>query len=87
MTFVPPTLGALLFPDGFLYAIGFAGLAATIWAVIVPALMARASRKRFPQARYRAPGGRFMIGFIILFGLVNAVAHISALFGLLPVYQ
>ncbi len=86
ITFVPPTLGALLFPNGFLYAIGFAGLAATIWAVIVPALMARASRQRFPKAVYRAPGGRFMIGFIILFGLLNAVAHIAALFGLLLVY-
>ena len=86
ITFVPPTVGALLFPNGFIYAIGFAGLAATIWAVIVPALMARASRKRFPQASYRAPGGRFMIGFIILFGLINAVAHIAALMGLLPVY-
>lgn len=86
ITFIPPTLGALLFPNGFLYAIGFAGLAATIWAVIVPALMARASRKRFPHAVYRAPGGRAMIGFIILFGLINAVAHIAALFGILPVY-
>ncbi|AJJ10225.1 aromatic amino acid transport family protein [Yersinia rohdei] len=86
ITFIPPTLGALLFPNGFLYAIGFAGLAATIWAVIVPALMARASRKRFPRAVYRAPGGRAMIGFIILFGLINAVAHIAALFGILPVY-
>ncbi|MEY4476201.1 MAG: hypothetical protein RL248_1968 [Pseudomonadota bacterium] len=87
VTFVPPTIGALVFPNGFLYAIGFAGLAATVWAVIVPALMARASRKRFPQAAYRAPGGRFMIGFIILFGLINAVIHMSALLGLLPVYQ
>ncbi|MGP2408867.1 tryptophan permease [Yersinia sp. 2553 StPb PI] len=87
ITFVPPTLGALLFPNGFLYAIGFAGLAATIWAVIVPALMARASRKRFPLAVYRAPGGRLMIGFIILFGLINAITHIAALLGWLPVYQ
>ncbi|MFA3761625.1 tryptophan permease [Yersinia sp. 2466 StPb PI] len=87
ITFVPPTLGALLFPNGFLYAIGFAGLAATIWAVIVPALMARASRKRFPLAVYRAPGGRLMIGFIILFGLINAITHIAALLGWLPVYK
>ncbi|ANI31535.1 tryptophan permease [Yersinia entomophaga] len=87
VTFVPPTIGALLFPNGFLYAIGFAGLAATIWAVIVPALMARATRRRFPQATYRAPGGSLMIGFIIAFGLINAVAHICALMGLLPVYQ
>lgn len=87
VTFAPPTLAALLFPNGFLYAIGFAGLAATVWAVIVPALMARASRRRFPQSGYRAPGGRGMIAFIILFGLINAVAHCLALLGMLPVFK
>ncbi|AKH64775.1 MULTISPECIES: tryptophan permease [Photorhabdus] len=87
VTFIPPTVLALLVPNGFLYAIGFAGLAATIWAVIVPALMARASRRRFPDASYRAPGGKFLIGFIILFGLMNAVAHTLASFDLLPVYR
>ena len=86
MTFLPPTVLALIFPNGFIYAIGFAGLAATIWAVIVPALMARASRKRFPNNSYKAPGGSFIIGFVILFGVINAVAHILSLFGLLPIY-
>ena len=35
-TFVPPAILAVLVPGRFLYAIGYAGLAATIWAVIVP---------------------------------------------------
>lgn len=87
VTFVPPTLAALLFPNGFLYAIGFAGLAATVWAVIVPAMMARASRRRFPQATYRAPGGHGMILFIILFGVINAVAHLLTLLNMLPVFK
>lgn len=86
VTFFPPTVLALIFPNGFIYAIGFAGLAATIWAVIVPALMAKASRKRFPNNSYKAPGGLFIIGFVILFGVINAVAHILSLFGLLPIY-
>lgn len=86
ITFLPPTVLALIFPNGFIYAIGFAGLAATIWAVIVPALMAQASRKRFPNNSYRAPGGISVILFVILFGVINAVAHILSLFGLLPVY-
>lgn len=47
LTFLPPVIGGLLWPNGFLYAIGYAGLAATIWAAIVPALLARASRQRF----------------------------------------
>lgn len=87
LTFLPPTLGALCFPNGFLYAIGFAGLAATIWAVIVPALMARASRDRFPQASYQVPGGQAMIIFIVIFGLLNACIPIATLLNLLPLYQ
>jgi len=86
ITFLPPTVFALVFPNGFIYAIGFAGLAATIWAVIVPALMAKASRKRFPNNSYQAPGGISIILFVILFGVINAVAYILSLFGLLPVY-
>lgn len=87
VTFGPPTLAALVFPNGFLYAIGFAGLAATVWAVILPAMMVRASRRRFSQTRYRAPGGQGMILFIILFGVINAVAHILTLLNLLPIYR
>ncbi|CDG20945.1 Tryptophan-specific transport protein [Xenorhabdus poinarii G6] len=87
ITFIPPTLLALLFPNGFLYAIGFAGLAATIWAVIVPALMAHVSRRRYPQASYRVPGGNFLIVFIILFGLISATTHLLSLFNLLPTYR
>ncbi|MCW7548491.1 tryptophan permease [Photorhabdus sp. P32] len=87
VTFIPPTALALMVPNGFLYAIGFAGFAATIWAVIIPALMVRASRQRFPEASYRAPGGKFLIGFIILFGLLNAIAHILSSLDLLPVYR
>ncbi|CDL81979.1 tryptophan permease [Xenorhabdus szentirmaii] len=87
ITFVPPTVLALLFPNGFRQAIGFAGLAATVWAVIVPALMARANRQRYPTSGYRAPGGTFMIAFVILFGVINAIAHILSLFNLLPVYH
>ncbi|HGJ5876914.1 MAG TPA: tryptophan permease [Arsenophonus sp.] len=87
VTFIPPNLLALYYPDGFIYAIGFAGLAATIWAVIVPAMMARASRKKFPEAVYHAPGGNLLIYFVILFGLLNVVIHILALFNILPVYK
>ncbi len=35
VTFIPPMLGGLIYPNGFIYAIGFAGLAATVWAAIV----------------------------------------------------
>ncbi len=87
ITFIPPILGGLLFPNGFLYAIGYAGLAATIWAAIVPALLARAARKRFGSPQFRVWGGQGMIILILVFGVGNAVVHILSTFDLLPVYK
>ena len=87
VTFLPPIAGGLLWPDGFIYAIGFAGLAATVWAAIVPALLARASRRRFGSPNYRVWGGNAMIILILCFGGANAIIHILSSFNLLPVYR
>ncbi|MFP2506320.1 tryptophan permease [Buttiauxella gaviniae] len=87
VTFIPPMLGGVIWPDGFIYAIGFAGLAATIWAAIVPALLAKASRKKFGSPIYRVWGGNKMIVLILIFGVTNAAIHILSSFDLLPVYH
>lgn len=87
LTFAPPIIGGLLWPDGFLYAIGYAGLAATIWAAIVPALLARASRKRFGSPKFRVWGGTPMIVLILVFGIGNALVHLMSTFDLLPVWN
>ena len=73
--------------DWVIVGAGYAGLAATIWAAIVPALLARASRKRFGSPQFRVWGGTPMIVLILLFGLGNAVVHILSSVNLLPVYQ
>ncbi|WP_299489967.1 tryptophan permease [uncultured Shewanella sp.] len=87
VTFIPPTVLGVLFPNGFLVAIGFAALAATIWAVIVPAMMAYQSRKLFPNHdSFRVPGGTSLIILVVLFGLVTATCHLLAMADLLPVF-
>ena len=53
----------------------------SFWAAIVPALLARASRQKFPDATYKVYGGNFMIGFVILFGVLNIVAQVGANLG------
>ncbi|MDG6894276.1 tryptophan permease [Volucribacter amazonae] len=87
ITFLPPLLLSLQFPYGFVIAIGYAGLAATIWAAIVPALLAKASRQKYANASYRVYGGNFMIYFIILFGILNIVAQIADQLGILPQFK
>ncbi|MCL1051621.1 tryptophan permease [Shewanella abyssi] len=87
VTFIPPTILGILFPNGFLIAIGFAALAATIWAAIVPAMMAYRSRQIFADSEgFRVPGGTPLIVIIIIFGLVTGTCHLLAMAGVLPVY-
>lgn len=87
ITFAPPIICGLIWPNGFLLAIGWAGLAASIWSVIVPALLLRAGRKRFGREGYAAPGGVFLVPMLLLYGCVVAVCHTLFVFKLLPMYQ
>lgn len=86
VTFVPPAIGGLFYPDGFIMAIGFAGLAATVFAVIVPAMMALATRRKFGNTTYRAPGGNVMLYVTIAYGITVAICHVLTMFDMLPVY-
>ncbi len=87
VTFAPPMICGLIWPDGFLAAIGWAGLAAAFWSVIVPALLLRASRKLLPQGVYTAPGGRFLVPLLLCYGLIVAVCHSLFALDLLPMYR
>ena len=87
VTFVPPILGGLVWPDGFLPAIGWAGLASAFWAVIIPALLLNSSRKRYGKAAYTAPGGRLTVPLLLVYGCFVAVCHTLFVFNFLPMYR
>jgi tryptophan-specific transport protein len=61
--------------------------AVTSAEAIVPALLARKSRKRFGSPKFRVWGGKPMIALILIFGVGNALVHVLSSFNLLPVYQ
>ena len=87
VTFLPPLVLSLLFPFGFVVAIGYAGAAATVWACIIPALLAKKSRELAPQGGgFKAPGGQPMVVAVILFGVLTAIFHLMAMAGMLPIY-
>ncbi len=87
VTFLPPTVLGLLFPNGFLVAIGFAALAATVWTAIVPAMMVYKIRKKFPNSTgFKVPGGNAVIVIVMLFGIITGACHLLAMADLLPVY-
>ncbi|MFU1850779.1 low affinity tryptophan permease TnaB [Citrobacter portucalensis] len=84
LTFLPPTLLYLLFPNGFIYGIGGAGLCATIWAVIIPAVLALKSRKKFPNQIFTVWGGRIIPAVVILFGIIVIFCWFGNVLNILP---
>lgn len=84
LTFLPPTLLYLLFPNGFIYGIGGAGLCATIWAVIIPAVLALKSRKKFPNQMFTVWGGWIIPAVVILFGIVVIFCWFGNVLNILP---
>lgn len=84
LTFGPPALASMLWPDGFLVAIGYAGLAGTVFAVIVPALAARAARRQGGSTRFRAWGGETMVFAVLAYGATVIVCQLLAMAGWLP---
>lgn len=88
VTFLPPLALSLLFPFGFVIAIGYAGAAATIWACITPALLVRKSRQlKTGNEPHLAPGGNIAIAAVIVFGVATALFHFLALADWLPSYK
>lgn len=87
VSFVPPTIGGVFFPNGFIYAIGLVGLCGIVVTTIVPSLAVRASRKKFASASFRVRGGERMINLILIYAAVLVICYFTAAAGLLPVYE
>ncbi|MGR5136729.1 aromatic amino acid transporter [Vibrio jasicida] len=85
VTFLPPLILSLLFPFGFVIAIGYAGAAATIWTCFIPALLVYKTRQlEGGQEGFKTPFGNTMIVMVLLFGLLTATFHFMSMMDLLP---
>lgn len=92
IAFAPPMLAGVFFPDGFIIAIGFAGFAAAIWSVIVPAAMERKFQRSMAgkDAVARPLWGRAGVArTVLIYGVVTAGFHLMSpdVFNVLPVYR
>ena len=88
LTFLPPLICCLLFPTGFVTAIGYVGLAAALWAAFIPALLLYKSRKKFnANGAYRVYGGNFLVLWVLAFGVVNVAAQVLSQLEWVPVFK
>ena len=86
ITFVPPTIGGVFFPNGFIYAIGLVGLFATVMSTFVPALCVRASRKKYGSERFLVWGGNKLIYLVLAYGTTVVICYFLGVVGLLPTF-
>jgi tryptophan-specific transport protein len=86
LTFLPPTVICMFFPNGFILAIGFVGLAAVVFAIIIPVKAAMVSRRKFGNPLFRVWGGNGLLYFLLGYGALVAICHILGLAGQLPVF-
>lgn len=85
ITFVPPTVLGIMLPNGFITAIGYAGLVVTITFILFPVLMAMKGRREGAEG-YRVPGGSLRLGLILVFGIISVALASLDIFGLLPAF-
>ncbi|KAE9802152.1 tyrosine transporter TyrP [Escherichia coli] len=84
ITFLPPLAFALFYPRGFVMALGYAGVALAVLALIIPSLLTWQSRKHNPQAGYRVKGGRPALVGVFLCGIAVIGVQFLIAAGLLP---
>ena len=85
LTVLPPLAYALIFPKGFTFALGYAGVFVAVLYGILPALMVYKGRYvQKLKAPYRTPGGKFGLGFVLVGAIFVIVMQVLATLGYLP---
>lgn len=76
LTFIPPLILAFVFPDGFVFFLGYAAIFVAILEVILPAWMSWKLRQK-GDSNYRPQGGRFALSVVFILGLVLVAIELS----------
>ncbi len=84
LTFIPPFIFALVYPKGFILALGFGGVFVAILHGIIPILMVAKGRIHRPEAVFRTKGGVIFLSLATFFFLTVIYADIASNLNWLP---
>ena len=84
ITFLPPGIASFFFPNGFIAAIGFAGLVAIIGNYIAAYLMVWKTRKTLKKGIFRVWGGNYLLRLFMFLALLVGLCQILTMLGYLP---
>lgn len=83
LTFLPPLVFALFYPRGFVMALGFAAIALSILALLLPSAMAFKSRLANGK-KYQVKGGAPALLVVFICGIIVIGIQFGIAFNLLP---
>jgi tyrosine-specific transport protein len=83
ITFTPPLLFALFYPNGFIKALSFAAVALSVLALLLPAMLAWKTRKTH-QGHYRVWGGKPALAGVFACGVMVIAIQVGIVTGVLP---
>ena len=84
MTFIPPVLFSLFYPEGFILALGYAGQMFAFYAVVLPVALVWKARSIYPNLPYRVWGGKALLVIILMLGVIITSIPFAIRAGYLP---
>ena len=84
MTFIPPVLFSLFYPEGFILALGYAGQMFAFYAVVLPVALVWKARKIHPNLPYRVWGGKALLVLVLVLGVIITSIPFAIRAGYLP---
>lgn len=84
MTFIPPLVFALFYPEGFILALGYAGQMFAFYAVVLPVSLVWKARRAHTNLPYKVWGGNLTLIIVLVLGVVITSIPFAIRAGYLP---
>lgn len=84
MTFIPPVLFSLFYPEGFILALGYAGQMFAFYAAVLPVALVWKARSIHPNLPYRVWGDNALLVLVLVLGVIITSIPFAIRAGYLP---
>ncbi|WP_154115638.1 aromatic amino acid transport family protein [Vibrio cincinnatiensis] len=85
VTYTPPLIFALFYPQGFIMALGYAAIALAVLAIFLPiAMVTKVRQKKTDSQYYQVLGGKPALIFTGIVGFIIVTAQLLITVGVLP---
>ena len=84
MTFIPPLVFALFYPEGFILALGYAGQMFAFYAVGLPVSLVWKARRAHTNLPYKVWGGNLTLIIVLVLGVIITSIPFAIRAGYLP---